>query len=361
MPVRRTTVGGVPAYRWGGRGTAYTFDPDDPASRRRALRQAQAQGEAARARGYTGDAEGDPDGTRWRIAEPGAPSSKELQAVLRAWSRRTMRPIYRGLSAAVARWAEERAAREVAVDAGGLSSTEAEEMAAMLRRELRRLASERAPGVPQRQIEAAIERALRVASATQRRHIVRMGADPGLLARAMGIPREDLLALTGPLSESEERTFREWVSGRGVQTPSGERVTGLAKIRTMPQEMVQGLEDWLVPQHLIGRRVETIAKEIEDLLPVRNDRHAMLIARDQIGKLNGAITEATQQAAGITEFVWRSSRDERVRDLHVDLHDTTWRWDDLPESGTDGERLPPGLPIQCRCFARPVLPDSLIA
>jgi len=44
MPVRRVEVDGQPAYRWGDRGRAYTFDPERPGSEERAKANAEEQG-----------------------------------------------------------------------------------------------------------------------------------------------------------------------------------------------------------------------------------------------------------------------------------------------------------------------------
>lgn len=44
MPVQRVEVDGKPAYRWGERGKAYTFNPDSPSSEERARASAEEQG-----------------------------------------------------------------------------------------------------------------------------------------------------------------------------------------------------------------------------------------------------------------------------------------------------------------------------
>lgn len=49
MPVKRTTSGGRPAFKWGDSGRAYTYTPGDAVSRDRARSQAEAQGRAVAA------------------------------------------------------------------------------------------------------------------------------------------------------------------------------------------------------------------------------------------------------------------------------------------------------------------------
>lgn len=103
-----------------------------------------------------------------------------------------------------------------------------------------------------------------------------------------------------------------------------------------------------------GTLTRDIARQIESRYGVTQSR-AKLIARDQIGKLNGQLTQQRQTSLGIEEFVWSTSRDERVRPSHQALEGRTFRWDDPPV--VDGERATPGSPIQCRCVARPVIPS----
>ena len=77
---------------------------------------------------------------------------------------------------------------------------------------------------------------------------------------------------------------------------------------------------------------------------------AKLIARDQTGKLYGEINQARQDEAGITSYIWRTSMDERVRDEHAEREGQEFEWCAPPDDGH------PGIPIQCRCEAEPVLP-----
>lgn len=46
MPIQQCSANGKPGYRWGSRGKCYTYEPGNPASKRRAkalaLRQARA-------------------------------------------------------------------------------------------------------------------------------------------------------------------------------------------------------------------------------------------------------------------------------------------------------------------------------
>lgn len=104
-----------------------------------------------------------------------------------------------------------------------------------------------------------------------------------------------------------------------------------------------------------GRLVGDLADDIEGRFDVSENR-ARLIARDQIGKLNSKMTEARQSELGVTHYIWRTAKDERVRGdpggqypkafpSHYDREGVRFAWDDPPsEDEYDGH---PGFPIQC--------------
>lgn len=102
-----------------------------------------------------------------------------------------------------------------------------------------------------------------------------------------------------------------------------------------------------------GTRTQGLSKQIEGILSeIMQDekdkvkKRAALIARDQIGKLNGNLTKARHQAAGINRYEWQTAGDSRVRPEHAEL-DGTIR--------TYGKGLEPGQAIRCRCTAIPII------
>lgn len=87
---------------------------------------------------------------------------------------------------------------------------------------------------------------------------------------------------------------------------------------------------------------------------------ARLIARDQIGKFNGQLTRIRHTNVGITEYIWHTSLDERVRGnpsglypnarpSHFQREGKTFDYKKPPRDGNPGE------PIRCRCWAEPIL------
>ncbi len=145
---------------------------------------------------------------------------------------------------------------------------------------------------------------------------------------------------------------------------------GVRLIKRLEQSHLAGLEDLIAQAARSGQRYTQLRDEIVKRTGV-SVRHAELIARDQIGKLNAKITQDTQAAAGIESYIWRTANDQRVRGNpagpyrksrqdHWGLRDTEHRWDDPPKgAGPYNEAAHPGESPLCRCYADPKLPDDL--
>jgi SPP1 gp7 family putative phage head morphogenesis protein len=105
-----------------------------------------------------------------------------------------------------------------------------------------------------------------------------------------------------------------------------------------------------------GTRVETLARQIRERYAV-SDSRADLIARDQTLKANADLTRLRHEDAGVSRYVWSTSRDERVRPMHADLEGRVFSWSAPPVTNERGDRNHPGGDFQCRCVAIPVLDD----
>lgn len=131
--------------------------------------------------------------------------------------------------------------------------------------------------------------------------------------------------------------------------------------------LIRGLTDDLAKRletSLLGSLVQGASnREIASILVKEfgfSERRAKLIARDQAGSFNGDLNRIRQTAAGVKEYVWSTSLDERVRGnpegrypnarpSHWHRQGKTYRWDKPPEDGH------PGMPINCRCTAQAVI------
>jgi hypothetical protein len=122
-----------------------------------------------------------------------------------------------------------------------------------------------------------------------------------------------------------------------------------------------------------GWSVSQLKKQIQGLDNKITKSKANFIARDQIGKLNGEITQRRMETVGLTMYIWETSGDERVRGdpggkypdakpSHYLMDGLLCRWDDSTVYSQDGGKtwiprpsgavlLHPGMDYQCRCTA----------
>ena len=122
-----------------------------------------------------------------------------------------------------------------------------------------------------------------------------------------------------------------------------------------------------------GQSVRALSKEIQALDSKISKGRANFIARDQIGRLNGQITQTRMESVGLTMYEWQTAGDERVRgnpsgrypnahpshhlmdgklclwaDSSVYSEDGGKTWVDRP---ADAVMLHPGDDYQCWCTA----------
>ena len=98
-----------------------------------------------------------------------------------------------------------------------------------------------------------------------------------------------------------------------------------------------------------GQRFSQVSTELQKRYGITR-RRANLIGRDQTSKLNASLTRLRQQSAGVEEYIWQTSGDERVRPTHKAHDGKKFRWDDPP-----ADTGHPGTDINCRCVAIPVM------
>ncbi len=126
----------------------------------------------------------------------------------------------------------------------------------------------------------------------------------------------------------------------------------VALIRTIPEQFFSDLEKFLAREIADGKRWEEMAVTIQERYDVAESR-ARVIARDQVSKFNGDLSRVRQRDLGVTRFVWRTVRDERVRSEHAERDGQSYEWANPPDGETPGE------PIMCRCWAEPDIESAL--
>lgn len=181
-------------------------------------------------------------------------------------------------------------------------------------------------------------------------------------AALVGIPPGDVPGLDAVLAEARENNVRL------IRSASEDF---LAQVRAVLEEFA-GLH----PGKGAGpKRLATLLRapapdhepeEPRDLTEALQARvgvsrsRANLIARDQAAKTTAALNKHRQQAAGVRQFRWSASMDERTRPAHRALNGRVFSWDEgLPpdvadEVGEEAGALP-STPVNCRCVALPML------
>ena len=125
-------------------------------------------------------------------------------------------------------------------------------------------------------------------------------------------------------------------------------------IVTIPRDTLGRMEEIVYNGWTNGVTTKAITEQIQHAYGISKS-HARLIARDQTAKLNGQIAQKQQTDAGIEEYIWSTSKDQRVRDSHRKLEGKRFKWSDPPiVDERTGRRCHPGEDYQCRCCALPV-------
>lgn len=159
---------------------------------------------------------------------------------------------------------------------------------------------------------------------------------------------------------SRAQTFRQIRRAIGVDAMAPEpqllmmleswRDESVSLITRVTQNQIDDVADIVRRQVRQGNRPGLIGEAIQERLGI-SERRARFIARDQTAKLNGQLTQMRQSNLGIEEYIWRTSRDERVRASHLEKEGQKFRWDSPPfDTGH------PGQDYNCRCTAEPVIP-----
>jgi SPP1 gp7 family putative phage head morphogenesis protein len=126
-------------------------------------------------------------------------------------------------------------------------------------------------------------------------------------------------------------------------------IENLRLIRSIPAQHVERLQGTIVRAVREGQPTSDVVKEIRAVSDATESR-AELISVDQIGSLNGQLTQYRQQGIGVKSYRWTGVLDRRERPLHVAREGQVFRWDQPPSDGH------PGMPIRCRCWASAIMP-----
>lgn len=131
----------------------------------------------------------------------------------------------------------------------------------------------------------------------------------------------------------------------------------VSKINTLTEQAI--VNGWT------GKKLK---EEIKNATQGLSDKHCKLLAHDQMGKLNGQITQGQMQELGLEMYVWSTSANDRVRQSHQLMEGLLCRYDDASVCSYDNGKtwvkrpsgaveLHPGQDIQCRCVGLAFYPE----
>jgi SPP1 gp7 family putative phage head morphogenesis protein len=198
-----------------------------------------------------------------------------------------------------------------------------------------RRAGQRADRAHRRLFLDAVTRTVRAPVISPDNPVVEVGARPGALPLLM--PGNIEPSLSVDIFERENERLMDKLQG-GIVDGMRQRIAEVED----PAELMQEWEDFGMPSR-VGKQVTNV------------EAHAMLIANDQMGTMIGEMTRSRQQSVGITEFVWRTKGDGKVREQHADWNRKVFNWNQGAGGGTF-----PGEPINCRCWAQAVIDPVLM-
>jgi len=144
--------------------------------------------------------------------------------------------------------------------------------------------------------------------------------------------------------------------------------TNYTLIKSLSDEYIKKVNTIVAEGVQQGSLYTTIMKDLRKMDKNMTRDRSELIARDQVGKLNGSLTEGRLLDAGVPEYIWSTAFDERVRSTHRQMNGSRNKWGDrtvyIPRGGSKyikrGSAMQgaiPGSQIQCRCTALAAFDD----
>ncbi|GHV35092.1 hypothetical protein FACS1894187_07050 [Synergistales bacterium] len=122
---------------------------------------------------------------------------------------------------------------------------------------------------------------------------------------------------------------------RELETPNGGVFFGLVRqnaemIKTFPLDVSEEVTRLVANAELQGRRASDIAAELSERFPDIAKSRLELIARTEVSKTQSELTQARAASLGLDWYIWRASKDARVRSSHDFMDGVLVNWNDPP-------------------------------
>lgn len=169
-------------------------------------------------------------------------------------------------------------------------------------------------------------------------------------------------AAKGSFGKQFNKSLKDEMSKKGTQAAVYQILMENAKlIKSVPQAAAKRITQQVYEEYLKGNRGVTIQRIVSAEAPLLTTKRIRLIARTEVAKANAAMTEVRSRDMGADWYIWRSSKDERVRSSHWFMEGILVPWDGSPNPETlSGEknrfgRYHAGCCPNCRCYAEPFI------
>lgn len=173
------------------------------------------------------------------------------------------------------------------------------------------------------------------------------------------------------LDKKTKREFYERVAGKtgidvtsliakeGMKSTTNALVAETAQwIQTLRDDTFQRFTNNTLFAMSQGESLDTIVGTFDTIVKERKN-HAKFLARNQVQNYNSITTKIRAQNLGITEAVWETAGDERVRPSHRDRDGKTFKLAEGLYSSMDGLHLLPGVDYNCRCSYTMIIPETV--
>lgn len=104
----------------------------------------------------------------------------------------------------------------------------------------------------------------------------------------------------------------------------------------------------------IGDTLKTITEKLKEATGASESKAAFW-AQDQAGDVHAQLTRIRQKEAGFAGYVWRTMKDARVRDSHIENHGKYFDWSVGASNLEKPGARHPGEDWRCRCYAAPAM------
>lgn len=132
-------------------------------------------------------------------------------------------------------------------------------------------------------------------------------------------------------------------------------------ITSLPLHAAKRIQNMVLENLKTGKyRSKGLARIIEETWGVSKSK-AQLIARTEISRMSTGLERARSESIGLDWYIWRSTKDIRLRESHKFMDGVVIKWSDPPNpEKLSGKNKPygayhAGSTFNCRCYADPII------